>query len=166
VSLFGDEGRVKISKDYLFLTILGIWVFSLLLALFLYFFVHEKEVERILYFPRYNAAELEGEVRRLPKKADREKDIELLLREIILGPFDIHHARVLPKDTDVESLLLRKGRVYVDFSLDPVLKQEGSLLSLSERIAAVKRTIRFNFPSVEEIMVTFGGQSPNLQDLR
>ncbi len=166
MSLFYDEVRVKISKDYLFLTILGVWTLSLLLALFLFFFIHDKQVERVLYFPLYNEAELEGELRRLPKKANREDDIELLVRELILGPFDIHHSRVLPKDTDVESLLLRKGRVYVDFSLDPVLKKEGSILSLAEQIAALERTIRFNFPSVEDIMVTFSGQSPKLEDLR
>jgi hypothetical protein len=40
------------------------------------------------------------------------------------------------------------------------------VLSFQEQIEAVQRSVRFNFPSIEEIIVSFRGETPELSDLR
>jgi hypothetical protein len=157
---------VSLRKDYLSITTLGIWIIALALSAVLFVFIHGGKTERVLFFPRYNESELVGESRILPGKATVEDDIELLVSEIVLGPMEIHHDRVLPKTTDVQSVILREDTLYIDFSLDPVLKKGTSVLSFQEQIEAVQRSVRFNFPSIEEIIVSFRGETPELSDLR
>ena len=153
-------------KDYLAIGLLGLWLLSFFVAATLFFFTHGGRTERVLFFPEYDKARVRGEARILPKKENREDDILLLTRELVLGPFEVHYDRVFPKSTDVESVLLRDGSLYIDFSLDPILRNEGSVLSFEEKIGVLKRTIRFNFPSVESIRVSFKGESPELGELR
>ncbi|MFO7849930.1 MAG: hypothetical protein R6V67_08220 [Spirochaetia bacterium] len=157
--------RIKSSYKYSIVVPLAIWAAALVLSLTLFFLSYDGMVERVIFFPKYREQTLEGEPRRLPKKGELEKDIQLLIQETVLGPFNIHYDRVLPLDTELESILLREERLYLDFSLDPVVQQEESVLSLSEKIEAVKRTVRFNFPSVELITVTFRGQTPKMEEL-
>lgn len=157
--------RISFSRDYTAIAPLIIWGLALVLSFVLFFLSHDGMVERVIFFPRHREQAIEGEPRRLPVKADTEKDIQLLVRETILGPFNINYDRVLPLDTEVRSVIFRGDKLYLDFSIDPVLQQEGSVLSLPEKIGALKRTIQFNFPFVELITVTFRGQTPKMEEL-
>ncbi len=142
-----------------------IWGLALVISLTLFFLTHDGMVERVIFFPRHREQVIEGEPRRLPVKESTEKDIQLLVEETILGPFNINYDRLFPLDTKARSIILRDGKLYLDFSMDPVLQQEGSVLSLPEKIGALKRTILFNFPSIELITVTFRGQTPKMEEL-
>lgn len=157
--------RIKISRDYTAIAPLVVWGLALVVSFALFFLTHDGMAERVIFFPRHREQAVEGEPRRLPVKHDMEKDIQLLVRETILGPFNINYDRLLPLDTEVKSVILRGEKLYLDFSIDPVLQQEGSVLSLPEKIGALKRTIQFNFPSVELITVTFRGQTPKMEEL-
>ncbi len=152
------------SRDYLAIVLAALWFVSIIASLSLFYINHSGETERVIFFPKYDQAELEGEPRILPSKDSKEEEILLLAREIVLGPFSIYYDRVLPQSTDVEGVLLRGRTLYLDFSLDPVLGEEGSVLSFQEQIEAVKKTITFNFPSVERINVSFKGETPELTE--
>lgn len=156
---------ISFSRNYTVTAPAVIWGFSLLLSFALFFLTHDGMVERVIFFPRHREQVIEGEPRRLPVKENREKDIQLLVKETILGPFNINYDRVLPLNTEVRSVIFREDRLYLDFSIDPIVQKEGSVLSLPEKIEALKRTIQFNFPSVELITVTFRGQTPRMEEL-
>jgi hypothetical protein len=154
------------SRDFLAIVLAAVWFLSIIASLSLFFLHHSGETERVIFFPKFDQAELEGEPRIVPSKKTQEEDILLLAREIVLGPFNVHYDRLLPQSTDVESVLLRGDTLYVDFSLDPILVEEGSVLSFREQIEAVKKTIAFNFPSVERINISFKGETPEFPELK
>jgi hypothetical protein len=119
--------------------------------------------ERVLFFPQYRTADFEGEVRELPVKDSTEDDIQLLVEEIILGPFDIHHDPILPEEADVRSVMLRGETLYIDFSIDVIFQREESILSLEEVLDGIRRTVTFNFPAVEQIVFSVRGEVPEAE---
>ncbi len=145
-------------------SLLGALAAALFLSVLLFSLSGEsRSTERVLFFQEYRSADFTGEVRELPKKASKEADIELLVREIILGPIDIHNDPLLPEDADVRSVMLRDKTLYVDFSIDVIFQRQDSVLSFSEVLDGVRRTITFNFPSVERIVFTIRGEIPDAE---
>jgi hypothetical protein len=152
---------VKKQFNTVILSLSGALLLTLLLSVLLFVLSGESDTrERVLYFPLYRSAEFEGEVRELPKKDSREADLKLLVEEIILGPFNIHHDPLLPEEADVRSVLLRDETLYVDFSIDVIFQREGSILSLNEVLEGIRKTVTFNFPFVERIVFTVRGEVP------
>ena len=136
--------------------------FILLVSGISYFIWGNEKEEQVLFFPEYRSGGARGEARILPRKDTKEQEIKLLVKEVLLGPFDINYTPVAPADTRIRSLLLRKDSLYIDFSVDIVFKEATTSLSLEESLEYISRSIRFNFPGVKKIVYSINGNQLQL----
>jgi len=102
----------------------GTWAILLLLSMIFFLFGGNEQTTRVLFFPRYRTADCVGEERVLPVKETTEQEIELLLKEILLGPFDVNSVSVVPRDVQLRTVMLRGNRLFVDFSEDIVFQDK------------------------------------------
>lgn len=112
----------------------------------------------VLFFPRDGGSKLCGESRPvLPGRGGMEDGARNVVEELLLGPGNTSLSPVLPRGTRVKETLYRKGRLYVDLSEDAVFAQTPSL---AEGISAVRKTVRYNFPTLGSVVVTIEGREP------
>jgi hypothetical protein len=135
-------------------------VFLFVFSLFVYLIFSDREVERILFFPGNLSGEISGEPRVLEDKGAQEENIRRLIQELILGPLSILHAQIMPKETKIQVLMFRKGDVYIDFSNDVLFPTNETPLTFAEAMEALKKTLFFNFTSIDDIHITVDGQIP------
>ncbi len=141
-------------------------VLVFLLSLLLYLAQNSRWQPRILFFRNAGFASdlslarsrLAGEKRFLPAQGFLELDVELLLNELILGPTDHEHERILPKDIRVKSIIERDFVVFVDLSKEILFSRTD--IDLDEMIESIGNTLFFNFPRIREIHVFVEGQIP------
>ena len=136
----------------------GLFLLVLVLSILIFLFRQDPRVQRVLFFPRETAEQWDGEFRRIFEKHDLEEAVTELLKEAILGPMQIRHGRLLPRNVRIRSLVVREGTVYLDFSDDLFFPEGEVAISLQEMMSGVKKAIRFNFPEIERINVFIGGQ--------
>ncbi len=114
----------------------------------------------VLFFPRASDSRLQGEPRRvLPGGQGLEDDARIVVEELLLGPGDSRLTVALPRGTRVTETLYRRGRLYVDLSEDAVFAQTPPL---DLGLLAVRRTLRYNFPTLGPIILTVGGREPGV----
>ncbi len=137
--------------------------FVLILSLFLYFFIDNVHVTRTFFFPGRNG-NLSGETRRLPHKKTKETEIQQFVEELILGPIDINHNRLIPEDTRLLTVMYRhKNTVYLDFSADFVVHDKSMLLNAQQMVSGIKKNITYNFPFVKHIIVAVNGEQLHVE---
>ncbi len=150
--------------DRITIILLGVLALSLIISLLL-FLLHGTDMHKqVLFFPEYRTSECAGEERLLPTKPTTEKEIELLVKEILLGPFNVNYVPVLPKATSIRSIMLRGGELYIDFSVDVIFQESDSRLSFEESVNCVKKSITFNYPHIDRIVVTVNGEQPKFDE--
>jgi len=137
---------------------LFLFFFALSLALFLLFADNHQEV--VLFFPNDSNHRLTGESRVIPRHGTIEENLTTLVDGLILGPEKLQHDRALPRATQIRSLMLRKGVLYIDFSPDILFPEQETSLGFIESLTAVKKTITFNYPEIDRILITVDGQEP------
>ncbi len=141
--------------------LLGLMAILFILSLGLYLTDRGTPRRRVLFFnSREDVAEFSGEIRFLPRQASRQEAVELLVREICLGPQDISHRRIVPAQTRIRSLLLQGQTVYIDFNPRILFRGNDISLSYEEMFSAVRKNIEFNFRFVDKIVITVDGQLP------
>jgi hypothetical protein len=112
----------------------------------------------VLFFPRAGSTRLCGESRPvLPGRAGLEESARIMVEELLLGPADIRFSPALPRGTRVTETLYRRGRLYVDLSEDAVFAVNPSL---TEGLSAVRKTLRYNFPTLRSVVLTVEGREP------
>lgn len=116
--------------------------------------------ERVLFFPGHIDAELKGEARVVPRQGNLERDVTVLVDEILLGPVDLSKSRILPMEASVRSLLVRDRTVYLDFAPEILFLQEQLGYSLEEAFDAVRRSVKYNFRGIRRVVITINGQLP------
>jgi hypothetical protein len=116
-------------------------------------------VERVFFFPRVEGKSLSSESRTLPRKHGIEGQLQYYLREVVLGSTQLTSARLLPVDTKVNAVLVRKGTTYIDISSDIVLADD-SKLTFRDSLNLVNSSIRYNFPGLHSIVLTLDGNLP------
>lgn len=122
------------------------------------YFFNNNLVRRVLFFP--GRSSFSGEMRRVPKQNTVEGDVELLIRELILGPYQIDHLRTVPENTKLQNLLIRdKSLLYVDFSTDLVVYDDKFSIVTEKMTTLIRRNIIYNFPFLEEITLSVDGQT-------
>ncbi len=122
------------------------------------YFYNNNLVRRVLFFP--GRSSFSGEMRRVPKQNTVEGDVELLIRELILGPYQIDHLRTVPENTKLQNLLIRdKSLLYVDFSADLVVYDDNFSIVTEKMTTLIRRNIIYNFPFLEEITLSVDGQT-------
>ena len=126
-------------------------------SLLLYLTDTDRMDFRVIFFPDESTGDWRGEERKIPHFASIEDAAYALIKEIILGPAKLRLMRALPKNTVLRSVLLREEILYVDFSDHLAVPENAAELSLETMIDGVKRTILYNFPSIEGVVVFVGG---------
>lgn len=108
-----------------------------------------------------DAYKLYWETRMLPIGRSLRESIRLLVEDIILGPLNPEHLRLLAGEVKVRSLLINNGVLYLSFSHE-ILKQDPSLLlPLEHQIQAAGNTLLFNFPQLKKVYIFVSGQIPD-----
>jgi spore germination protein GerM len=132
----------------------------LLLSVLLFVFLADNKHQVVLFCPNDANHRLTGETRIVPRSATMEDNIETVVNSMILGPQALRHDRDVPRSTEIRSLLLRGSDVYLDFSPDILFPEQETSLGFSESLDAIRKTIKFNFPEVDRIIVTVNGEEP------
>jgi len=137
---------------------LGAFVFSLLLSLALYLFIPGALTRTILLFPHELSRTLVPEARSLPFQWDREHNVELLVREVLLGPARHDHLRLFSRNAAVSRVLVRGSKIYIDLSKRSFLPDPDVLYSASVALDVLKTIVRDNFGGVSDVIITVGGE--------
>ncbi len=117
----------------------------------------------VLFFPRAEDLRLSGETRQiLPGGPGLEEGAREVVEEFLLGPGDSRMIAALPRGTRLREVLYRRGRLYVDLSEDAIFGLEPSL---DLGLRAIRKTLRYNFPTLGTVIVTVGGREPGVQYL-
>ncbi len=146
----------RFSKKFLILA--AVFVAFLVLPLFFMAFDAERRIERVLFFPDEGGQRLHGELRRLPKRDDTAGNIELYVKELLLGPVQIDLYRLFPVEVRLESLIVDDDVLYLGFSENLITTAETVSMSLSGIIEGVEDAVVFNFPEIKEVKTTIGGE--------
>jgi hypothetical protein len=137
-------------------------IFLLLLSLTLYLLT-KPWYPRVLFFPEGTTGELVGERRFLPLRRGLAPQIELYVRELLLGPSNPLLDRIVPREVRLRSVVTRDGDVYVSLSRDIIELQPEATLSFDESLQAIANGILFNFPKVRDLYLLVEGQIPGEQ---
>jgi len=148
--------------DRITIVLVGVLVVSLMVSLLLFLINGTDKHRQVLFFPEYRSSECVGEQRVLPTKPTREQELELLVKEILLGPFDVNSVAVLPQESILQTLMLRENRLFIDFSIHVIFQKSESRLSFEEALDCVRKTITFNYPQIEKIVFTVNGEQPKI----
>lgn len=130
----------------------------LVLSLTLYLFFSHQLTRTTLFFPDQISKKLSGETRFLPFGADKEKNMELLVEEILLGPALDANLKLVPRDGQVRSLLLRQGTIYLDLSAEIVLTDKEVVFTTAQALQAIREALLYNFRDVRNVVITVAGQ--------
>jgi hypothetical protein len=159
IDRFGFISRLRLGRRQLSVGIIFLAVICVSLAFF--FMMGDRRGKRVLFFPADQTGGLVAEERFLPNRGNVEMDLEELVNGVILGPVNHDSSRLLPRDTTVRVLFLRGRILYLDLSADVVLAGREYPLRGEEALAALRKTIIFNFPRVREVFFLVDGQIPN-----
>jgi hypothetical protein len=146
-------------RNYLILTT-SMLAASLVISLVFFQVFHTSMIRRTLFFPLAVSPELKGESRRVPRTGNTEKDVENLIKEMILGPVDIRLGRLVDRHTRLKAGLVRDNTVYLDFSHELAVNTDDLRLSTDELIEIIVYTVRRNFRTIREVVVTIEGKKP------
>ncbi len=139
----------------------GLLLLLLIVSLVSFLADSGRPQRRILFFnSRDQLTEISGEVRFLPRQTSLREEVEILVRELCLGPRDIDYRRAVPGDTRLSSLDLREQTLYLDFEPEILFTEEEISLSYAEMFALIRKNVKFNFRFIEEIIITVDGQMP------
>ncbi len=136
----------------------GAFVIVLIISLVFFLISSGSKVRRVLFFPNISNHELSGEVRYVPRQRGREGEIGMFVKEQFLGPTDIHHANLVPRNTTLTTILVRGNTLYLDISSDMILSSREVPLSFSEIMSTLRFAIAYNFHGLKDIIITIDGQ--------
>lgn len=135
----------------------GVIVLLLAVSILLFLLVGNKFTRRAVFFPNERSLELQGELRRVPRRKDREENIYLLMRELLLGPSDISHARLTPRAAEINTVMFRGESLYLDFSPDVLFEDKQRPIPFDLVLIGIKQTVTFNFPAIQDIRISVDG---------
>jgi hypothetical protein len=110
----------------------------------------------VLWFPDSKGS-LRGEIRQMPVCWGTEARAEHVVSELLLGPKSMALHPAFEPGIRVESVLYRKGRLFVDISHEAALEDSKSL---KNGLAAMGRSLRAALPGLRRLTVTIGGTEP------
>lgn len=148
-------------KSKLRLVSTALLLLSLVVSASLYFILNYGKSDRIFYFFDHQSGEITGENRKIPSvPGKRERNIEIFLSELMLGPFSMKLDPVFPAGTKAEKLIYRNGILYLDLNFKALKPDNKAIHGFDNGILILKKNIRFNFPFVREVVITVAGQPP------
>lgn len=140
----------------------GLFLLSFLFACGSVAFSHFSREKHLVFFLEYQKGSVAGEVRAIPWKSSLEDRVQGLVEELLWGPIDPRFQRVFPSGSKVQSLLIRRGILYVDLSPDALFASEDIRVGWDERFHILRKTLSFNYPRFTQIFLTVNGQLPGI----
>jgi hypothetical protein len=141
----------------------GIFFLVFLTALFLFLKDGRSPINCVIFFPEPAYKGVTGEPRRIYRQESLEKNVLFLVREMVLGPMDIRHTNMFPRNTRIRSVFVRQGAAYLDFSPDIIFVGNEVKMSFDELISAIRQTVLFNFRQLSDVIITVDGQMPGVE---
>jgi hypothetical protein len=134
----------------------------------------DRFADAVIFFPDGRGG-IRGEKREMPRRFSAEGKAELFASELLLGPESLNLSPAFAPGTKVESVVLRKGRLYVGLSADAALTgvkagagaaDPTAVRKAVERgMAALERTLRVALPGIKRITLAIGGYEPYAEGL-
>jgi hypothetical protein len=123
--------------------------------------IGDRFEEALLYFPDAKGS-LRGEVREVPHSRSAEARAELIASELLLGPKTASLSPAFPPGIRVESVLYRKGRLFVDISPSAALgdPKDPESRGIKAGLAAMERSLKAALPGARRLTLTIGGTEP------
>ena len=125
--------------------------------------IGDRFVDAVLWFPDSKGV-LRGEVRKVPHSWGSEARAEIVASELLLGPKSSSLSPDFAPGVRAESVLYRKGRLFVDISPDAALDEPKS--PLKSGLAAMDRSLRAALPGLRRLVITIGGTEPYIVGLK
>jgi hypothetical protein len=133
---------------------------SFLIALAFYLIWPPETQARTLFFPGTTDTRLSGERRLVPRVRAGERKVYLVVEELVLGPIEIKHGRLLPRSTEVNFVAISGTTAYIDVSTDILFPGAEVRVDVTTSIAGIRDSVLYNFRWLDEVEVTIGGQVP------
>ncbi len=140
----------------------GLFLLSFFISLGCFSLSQFSREKHLVFFLEYRKGTLAGEVRSIPWKSSMEDRVRGLVEELLWGPIDPRLQRVFPLGSQVQSILIRKGSIYVDLSPDVLFASEDIRVGWDERFRILRKTLGFNYPQFKQIFLTVNGQLPGI----
>ena len=151
---------MNFSQNKSILVSAGAFVLVFLIALVFFLVEGRTRINGLIFFPEPARRGISGEPRRVYRQKTMEDNVQLLVREMLLGPMDIRHTNIFPQNTRLKSVLVRGSAVYIDFSPEILFLDAHTYLSFDELLAAIRQTVLFNFRKLTDVIITINGQEP------
>jgi len=156
------DSALSLDRNNLRLIFGILFLFLLVLSLTLYI-AGKPWHQRVLFFPESPTGKLVGERRFLPPRNGLTPQIELYVRELILGPSNPRLARIVSREVRLRSVIGRDGKVYVNLSREIIERQPDALLSFDQSLQTIANGVLYNFPKVRDLYLLVDGQIPGEQ---
>jgi len=115
---------------------------------------------RVLFFPGVEGVKLSGEARFLPRRNHLEARVSQLAEEAVLGPMSPILRRYLPRETAVQSVVVRQGVAYVSVSWHVLRGTKEYHGTTYDALQALANTILYNFHRIRKLYLLVDGQIP------
>ena len=129
-----------------------------LLSLVLYVLVPGSLARTVLRFPHHVSLKIVPEARSLPFNWDLGHNVELLTKEILLGPARHDHLRLFSRQTQLRAVLVRGNTVYLDLTKESFIPDPDVIYSPVLALDVLKATLMDNFSGVSNVWISVGGE--------
>ena len=134
----------------------------LALSLMIFFIFHNDSQEKIFYFFESGSDKAVGEMRNIPKYSDNEKNIQVYVEELLLGPRGMNLISVFPEGTKLNQLMLREKKLFIDINNMVLETDISKSYNIGKSIKLLRKNIFFNFPDISSIIFTITGEEPDI----
>lgn len=135
----------------------GIIVLSLAVSLLSFAFSPNRREMRVLFFYNDISRKEASMALAMKKKSDLACDIRATLNFMLASPENIEWRPLFAAQAQLGQISVLSGIAYIDIVLDAAsLAVDG--VDFKGDAALLQRAVRFNFPQVEQAVVTFNGQ--------
>ncbi len=150
--------KIEISpRTVLLLITLAVFLTSLTI----YILSNIHKADRIFFFPDHQSGKTIGESRKTPGVPfDKEKNMDIFVKELLLGPIDMNLDPLFASGTKLEKILYRDKIVYLDLNFMALLPDKKAVHGFDNGIILIEKNIKFNFPYVKKVVLTVLGQEP------
>jgi hypothetical protein len=129
---------------------------------FLSWAIGDRVTSAVLFFPQERGPALLGELRNVPRTFGTERTAELIASEFLLGPADPRLKPAFPVEAKLESVMFRKGTLYVDIGEEAAIADPPAIKT---GVAALEKSLHSALPTLRHIVVTIGGVQPYMEGL-
>lgn len=139
----------------------GAFALAFLLSLALFLALADGRFKVVLFFPVNISHKLSGEQRIVPRARNLDDNIETVVNGLILGPAELKFDRVVPAATKIRALMVKGSTAYLDFTPAILFPSEDVALPFEEALAAMRKSILFNFHTIRRVVFTVDGREPS-----